>query len=209
MLYHIGGVVVLLPFLGVSSLSALSSYQILLLLASGVLLTLAALLEIYVMRRIDASAGEIFPTLTFIVSVAAGFLMFHEECSMPKALGALVIVAGIVFEARRTVLKATHGFICTLGSAALIAASMVVTKCLTDTTPPEIIILSGFAIPGIVYLIPGWRDVVEIPATNRKSKGLIFTVPVFDVMSYAFGIKALAIGELSTISMIFQATTRT
>lgn len=87
---------VLLPFLGIPSLSVLSSYQILLLLASGVLLTLAALLEIYVMRRIDASAGEIFHTLTFIVSVVAGLLMFHEECSIPKALGALGIVAGIV-----------------------------------------------------------------------------------------------------------------
>ena len=50
-------------------------------------------------------------------------------------------------------LKATHGFISKLGSAALIAAAMLVTKCLTDTTPSEIIILSGFAIPGIVYLI--------------------------------------------------------
>ena len=200
---------VLLPILGASSLSALSSYQILLLLASGVLLTLAALLEIYVMRRIDASAGEIFPTLTFIVSGAAGLLMFHEECSMPKALGALVIEAGIVFEARRTVLKATHGFICTLGSAALIAASMVGTKCLTDATPSEIIILSGFAVPGIVYLILGWRDVAEIPGTIRKSKGLILTVPVFDAISSALGIKALAIGELSTTSMIFQTTTRT
>ncbi len=86
----------LLPFLGIPSLSAISSYQILLLLASGVLFALDALLDIYAMKHIDASAGEIFHTLTFIVSVAADLLMFHEECSMPKALGALGIVAGIV-----------------------------------------------------------------------------------------------------------------
>jgi hypothetical protein len=86
---------------------------------------------------------------------------------------------------------------------------MVVTKCLTDATPSEIIILSGCAIPGIVYLILGWRDVAEIPGTIRKSKGLILTVPVFDAISSALGIKALAIGELSTTSMIFQTTTRT
>jgi drug/metabolite transporter (DMT)-like permease len=205
-LYHVGGVVVLIPFLGIPSLSGLSSSQILLLLVSGALFALAALLDIYAMKHIDASAGEVFHTLTFIVSVVAGLLMFHEECSLPKIFGAVIIVAGILYEARRAVLKATHGFMYKLGSAMLIAASMVITKFLTDTTPSEIIILSGFVIPGVVYLLLGWRDLGEIPATIRKSKGLILTVPIFDAMSYAFGVNALALGEMSTTYMIFQTT---
>jgi drug/metabolite transporter (DMT)-like permease len=205
-LYHLGAAAVLLPFLGIPILSTLSPHQIVLLLASGALFAMAALLDIYAMKHIDASAGEVFHTLTFIVSVVAGLFMFHEECSGPKVVGALIIVAGILYEARRALLKATHGFVYKLGSAALIATSMVITKYLTESTPSETIILSGFIIPGLAYVVVGRRDLVEIPATIRKSNGLILAVPVFDAMSYAFGIKALAVGEMSTTYMIFQTT---
>lgn len=205
-LYHVGGTVVLLPFLGIPTLSSLSSHQSILLVSSGLLFALAALLDIYAMKHIDASAGEVFHTLTFIVSVAAGLLMFHESCSLLKVVGALVIVAGILYEARQALRSATHGFVYKLGSAALIAASMVMTKHLTESTPSEIIILSGFVVPGIVYIVLGWRDIGEIPATIQKSSGLILAVPVFDAMSYGFAIQALAMGEMSTTYMIFQTT---
>jgi drug/metabolite transporter (DMT)-like permease len=205
-LYHLGAAAVLLPFMGIPTLSTLSPHQIVLLLASGALFAMAALLDIYAMKHIDASAGEVFHTLTFIVSVAAGLFMFHEECSGPKVIGALIIVAGILYEARRALLNTTHGFVYKLGSAALIAASMIITKYLTESTPSETIILSGFVIPGLAYVAVGRRDLVEIPATIRKSNGLILAVPVFGAMSYAFGIKALAVGEMSTTYMIFQTT---
>lgn len=205
-LYHIGGALVLLPFLGVPAISALSQEQILLLLATGVLFSLAAYLDILAMRHIDASAGEIFHTLTFIVSVAAGFLMFHEACSISKVFGTLIIAAGILYEARRAVLRATHGFAHKLGSAALIAASMVITKQLTATTPSEVIILSGVLVPGLIYLALGWRDMGEVPAVVRASNGLILIVPILDAASYTFGIKALAAGEMSTTYMVFQTT---
>jgi drug/metabolite transporter (DMT)-like permease len=205
-LYHIGAALVLLPILGIPDLSQLSMVQISLLLATGALFSLAAFLDILAMKQIDASAGEIFHTLTFIVSLAAGFLMFHEECSALKFLGALIIVVGIVYEARRAIVNASHGFICKLGSAALIATAMIITKHLTASTPSEIIILSGFILPGIVYAVLGWIDIKDIPSTIRKSNGLILSVPLLNASSYAFGINALAIGEMSTTYIVFQMT---
>lgn len=205
-LYHIGGTLVVLPFLGIPDLSQLSTEQIALLLATGVLFSLAAFLDILAMKQIDASAGEIFHTLTFIVSVAAGLLMFHEQCSTLKLLGAAIIALGIAYEARRGVINATHGFLYKLGSAALIATAMVITKYLTATTPSEIIILSGCFIPGIIYTVIGWRDIKDIPSTVTKSNGLILSVPILDAASYAFGIKALAMGEMSTTYIVFQMT---
>jgi drug/metabolite transporter (DMT)-like permease len=206
-LYHIGGALVLLPFLGLPDLSILSQEQIILLIATGALFSLAALLDIWAMKHIDASAGEIFHTLTFIVSVAAGLLMFHEACSLSKVTGTCIIAAGILYEARRALTKASHGFWLKLASAALIATAMIITKQLTTNTPSEFIILfSGFVVPGFIYTIIGWRDLREVPSVIRDSHGVILIVPVLDATSYAFGIKALAAGEMSTTYIIFQTT---
>jgi drug/metabolite transporter (DMT)-like permease len=205
-LYHIGGALVLLPFLGIPEVSQLSQQQLVLLLATGVLFSLAGYFDILAMKVIDASSGEVFHTLTFIVSVAAGFLLFNEACSASKVAGALVIAAGIGYEACRAMSGATHGFGFKLISATLIAVAMVITKYLTASTPPEAIILSGFIVPGLVYLVLGWRDIGEVPAVIRGSNGLILIIPVLDAASYAFSIKALAAGEMSTTYMVFQTT---
>lgn len=205
-LYHIGGALVLLPFLGLPALSILSQEQIILLVATGALFSLAALLDILAMKHLDASAGEIFHTLTFIVSVAAGLLMFHEACSLAKVVGSCIIAAGILFEARQAITKTSHGFWLKLGSATLIATAMIITKQLTANTPSEIVILSGFVIPGVIYMMIGWRDLRETPSVIRASHGVILIVPVLDATSYAFGIKALAAGEMSTTYIIFQTT---
>ena len=205
-LYHIGGALVLLPFLGVPSLAQLSQQQLLLLLTTGVLFALAAFLDILAMKHIDASSGEIFHTLTFIISVAAGFLMFHESCSLSKVIGTLIIAVGILYEARQSIFTTSHAFFYKMGSAALIATSMVITKQLTATTPSEVIILSGFIVPGALYMLIGWRTILEIPGVVRSSNGILLAVPILDALSYTFAIKALTIGEMSTTYMIFQTT---
>jgi drug/metabolite transporter (DMT)-like permease len=204
--YHIGATLVLIPFLGIPSISTLTQTQILLLLATGALFSVASFLDIVAMKHIDASAGEIFHTLTFIVSVGAGLVMFHEACTLSKILGTLIIAAGIIYEARAAFAKASHGFWLKCGSAALIATAMVITKHLTSNTPSEIIILSGFILPGIVYSIFGWRSLSEIPAAVRDSGGVLLAVPILDALSYTFGIRALAGGEMSTTYIIFQTT---
>jgi drug/metabolite transporter (DMT)-like permease len=205
-LYHIGGFLVLLPFLGVPTLAALSQDQIALLCATGVLITLAGFLDIIAMKHIDASAGEVFHTLTFIVSVAAGFLMFHEACSISKVAGTTLIAGGIMYEARRGMLQASHALWLKLGSAALIASAMIITKHLTAHTPAEAIILSGFIIPGMLYAAFGFKDLRDMPSVVRSSQGVILIVPILDAMSYTFGIKALAAGEMSTTYILFQTT---
>jgi drug/metabolite transporter (DMT)-like permease len=205
-LYNIGGVLVLLPFLGLPSISEISGQQILLLVATGVFFSLGGFLDILAMKHIDASSGEVFHTLTFIVSVAAGFLMFHEACSLCKIAGILVIAAGIAYEARKAMADPSRAFGLKLASAALIASAMVITKYLTTTTSPEVIIYAGFLLPGLMYIALGAKDLPEISSVISSSNGRILLVPVLGAASYTFGVKALAAGEMSTTYIIFQST---
>ena len=204
--YHIGGALILLPFLGLPNLAALSWHQSSLLLISGLLFAVAGILDIQAMKRIDASSGEIFHTLTFILSVAAGFILFKEACSLQKMLGTALIAGGILYEARKTHLQAGYGFVFKLGAALFTALAVIVTKELTADTPSEIIILSGFIVPGVVYLVAGARDLGEILPSITISKGRLLPIPVFEAIAYSFAIKALALGEISTTYMVFQTT---
>lgn len=204
--YDLLPVALLLPFFGMPALTELSGQQVCLLLLTGALFAGAGLLDILAMKSIDASTGEIFHTLTFIISVTAGFLLFGESCSVQKLLGTGLIALGIIFEARHTRGMTRHGGLYKMLSALLIAAAMIITKQLTETTPTAVIVLSGFLLPGLVYLACGVRDLHEILPSIRKSKGLLLLVPVFSALSYTFGIKALTGSEISTTYMVFQTS---
>lgn len=205
-IFSIGGTLILLPFCEISAAVTLNAKQISLLLASGALFSVAGLLDVKAMKEIDASSGEIFHTLSFIISLAAGFLIFGEACSLQKALGTMVIIAGILFEARSAKVMANYGMAYKLGSALFTAAAIIITKHLTHDTPPTIIVLSGFLVPGVIYLLIGWRDLPAIVPTITASKGLIIAVPVLEVAAYSAAVIAFATGEFSTAYIVFQTT---
>jgi drug/metabolite transporter (DMT)-like permease len=205
-IFSIGGSVILLPFCKISDALALNSKQVFLLVTSGALFSIAGLLDVKAMKKIDASSGEIFHTLSFIISMAAGFIIFGEACSIQKTLGTIVITLGILFEARSAKLAANYGMIYKLGSALFTAGAVIMTKHLTNNTPPSIIILAGFLIPGIIYLLIGWREIPAIIPTITASKGLVVAVPVLEVAAYAAAVTAFAIGEFSTAYIVFQTT---
>lgn len=167
---------------------------------------MAGLLDVKAMKEIDASSGEIFHTLSFIVSMVAGFIIFFETCSLQKALSTVVIIAGILFEARSAKLTANYGVAYKLASALFTAAAIIVTKHLTSTTPPTMIVLSGFLVPAVIYLLIGWREIPAILPTITASRGSIVAVPVFEVAGYAAAVAAFAIGEFSTAYIVFQTT---
>jgi drug/metabolite transporter (DMT)-like permease len=208
-IFNLGGTLLLLPFCLFTEVAALHSDQIALLLVSGALFSLAGLLDVKAMKEIDASSGEIFHTLSFIISMAAGFVIFGEVCSFQKAIGTIVLVAGILFEARSARLTATYGVVYKLASAMFTAAAIIVTKQLTDTTPSSVIVISAFIIPAVVYLLIGWREIPAIVPTIRRSRGLIIAVPVFEVAGYAAAVAAFASSEFSTAYIVFQTTITT
>lgn len=205
-IFSICGSLILLPFCELSDLLKLSTSQILLLAISGALFSIAGLLDVKAMKEIDASSGEIFHTLSFIISVAAGFVIFGEACSLQKAIGTLVIIGGILFEARSARITANYGMVYKLSSALFTAAAIILTKHLTTNTPATIVVLSGFLVPGLIYMMIGWRDIAAIMPTIAASKGLIMAVPVLEVAAYSTAVTAFAAGEFSSAYIVFQTT---
>jgi hypothetical protein len=82
-LYHLGGFLVLLPFLGAPDLSVLSQTQIGLLLVTGALFSVAGVLDIIAMRQLDASAGEIFSVGGLLFFSVGGYFFFSVGGLLP------------------------------------------------------------------------------------------------------------------------------
>lgn len=104
-LYVVG--LLMLPHFGQVHLSSLHDYWPRFLL-SGVAFALTNAFTYYSLVYLDASVGTIFGTLNALFTVFGASLVLHEDLSSPQLLGAVILLAAIVYTALATRHKPTE-----------------------------------------------------------------------------------------------------
>ncbi len=203
-IYNLGSFLIILSVFGVPRLDNLRTIDAAILLLVGILWTAAMWLDLRSAKELDASTGELFGSCGFIITSLAGVFILGDRLSWGGAAGMLLVVAtsAVGISALRFSLKG-----CALRTLAVCigGAATILSKVLSATLPIELIMLVGVLVPGISYLILGFREVRELPLIIAKTKGWILAIPLLVTIDYFAAMKALALGSLVVSLTIFQS----
>lgn len=180
----------------------------LLLLANGLIWLLADLFAMRACKYISAGLSEIYNTFTYILTVFAALLVFREHLSGLQLVGVLLVVIGVlsVIGAKGTGTSHFRGTFLKLVSVVLTASAISLDKYLVSKVSPELVAFSNFLVPALGYLVCGYGSIKLIPETIKTSSYWLVLSPFMAMACYWSLLTALARGQLSTVTTIYQST---
>ncbi len=203
-LYLVAGIL-LIPILDLSTLYRLDLIASLLLVLNAGLWIFASILEMRSYENLNASSGEIFGTLTFIVTMVAGIGLFGESVSAVKIIGFTAIISGIVLETWDGAVS-WRGARYRLAAAVLTALGVILNKWLAESgVGHAAIVLSGYFLPGLFYLWMSRRSRASWRTIFTTSPVLVAIVPVLSAISFSTAVAAYKHGMLTVTEAIFQS----
>jgi drug/metabolite transporter (DMT)-like permease len=199
----VGGIVIL-PFIPYSTL-ALHPLTVTMLFLAGSLWGVSVFCDLKSHASLPVGVGALLSSLRTVILVAIGVVFFEEPFTAHFALGSTLIIAGVFISCPLRTDSDLRGILLRLTAVLASAVAIVTEKTLAQRTAIELIIVCGYVVPAIFYLImkpKDWRKQCTVGSRKRTVFITLYTFlyaaigPVF-VVAFAFG-------ELSETFIIFQ-----
>jgi drug/metabolite transporter (DMT)-like permease len=189
----------ILVIMGPPSLFGITPITALLLLLSGVLWSIFLILDILAYTHLDASVNALLYTARFLLLNLVGAFIFNEPLSGVDWLGITLIAISICWGVEIHKIRFERGFIYRVVN--VLCGVVVITndKFLVPQVGVELVILSGFLLPGILLLffsrLSARRFVAQcnsigLPALLAAT--LLFAIGGY-LFTFAFGTGSLAL----------------
>ena len=198
----VGGLI-LLPFVPFSSFN-LEPFTTALLVIAGVTWAISILAEYKSHVSLQVGVGVLISSCRTVLLVFIGALFFGENFTLWDTCGAILTLAGVILACPVHRGASLAGIGLRLLSIAASSAAIITEKVLAQRTAIELIIVGGYLIPAVIYLVArpcNWREQCVLGSTKRRSLIALYAIlytlmgPVF-VVAFAFG----NLGETFVIS---------
>lgn len=199
----VGGII-LLPFIPYSTL-ALQPLSILLLFLAGAAWGVSVLCELKSHASLPVGVGALLSSLRTVILVAIGVIFFSEPITTHVVIGATCIITGVFISCPLQTRAELRGITLRFVAVCASAIAIVTEKALAQRTAIELIIVGGYLVPGILYLLmrpKNWRDQC---ATGPRKRAV--SIALYTLLYAAIGpvfVAAFALGELTETFIIFQ-----
>lgn len=204
--YFIGPGLLVLPLIDASGLLRISAEIWGLLLLNAVVWVLGGVLEMKAYERLNASSGEIFGTVAFIITVISGVLLFGEPLSTLQLWGFAVIMLGIGVESWRREIGSRRAALFRMLAAVFTGSGVVMNKWLVEQgVPSSVVVFTGFMVPGAIYLGLARKEVTSLGGMFRAAPLAMASIPILAAVAYIAAVAAFQHGALSISEAIFQS----
>jgi drug/metabolite transporter (DMT)-like permease len=199
------GVIALLPFIPYSTLN-LSPSTVALLGLAGSAWAISVITELKSHATLPVGLGVLVSSLRTLGLIGIGALFFAETFTTQDIVGTALALGGVLLACLWRSGAPLTGVWSRLLASAAGGAAIVTEKALAQRTAIELIIVGGYFIPGVLYLIfrpRDWREQCVLGPTRRRTLiGLymLLYAAVGPVFVYTF-----AFGQLSETFVIFQS----
>ncbi len=201
--YSFGAVLIALGVTHYRGALSLSAELMGLLALSGGLWFISCLFSLKADQHIEVSLTSLLAQVQLILVCVGGVLLFGEGISWHKALGIVLILAGL--GTRRGVssfrsIGVFYKVICTIFAA----AAMLTDKYLSSRVDPGLIALIGFGLPFLLSVLQQNGRLPDILAFSRNIRfGNVFVGLLAGLFYYAL-IRALGVAPISLVFPLFQ-----
>lgn len=200
----VGGLV-LLPFVPISSLH-LAPSTIGLLIVAGLAWTISILAEYKSHVSLQVGVGALISSVRAVLLVLVGATLFGEAFSRQDTLGAVLAIAGVLIACPLAPGASLTGIGFRFLSITANTVAIVTEKFLAQTTSIELIIVVGYLLPAVMYLLVrprDWREQCVLgPPKRRLLIGLY--VILYTLIGPTF-VVAFALGNLGETFVISQS----
>lgn len=200
----VGGLV-LLPFVPISSLH-LAPSTICLLIVAGLAWTISILAEYKSHVSLQVGVGALISSVRAVLLVLVGATFFGEAFTRQDTLGAVLAIAGVLIACPLSPGASLTGIGLRFLSITANTVAIVTEKFLAQTTPIELIIVVGYLLPAVMYLLVrprDWREQCVLgPPKRRLLIGLY--VILYTLIGPTF-VVAFALGNLGETFVISQS----
>jgi drug/metabolite transporter (DMT)-like permease len=204
--YNILGGLLLLPFVSLNALSAVPGLAWALLFFAAVMWLLCDSFHLESMKYLSAADNEIISTLRVVLIALVGLILFQDQLSSSALLGMVIIVVSMVYNLDLSSLEFNKGTRLALIGAGCATLAISIDKVLLGFISPQIIVVFAFLIPGTILLLRRSQDAYKVLPTLKCVGFPLILAPVIGVIRYYCMVHAYSLGQLSSVTMILQAT---
>lgn len=204
--YNIAGGILLLPFIDFGSIASLSYYSLGLLCLASALWLMCDFLHLSALKHIDATQSEVFGTLRIVLTVVVGVIVFRDALSLPAILGILLIVGAMLGSTDLKSIEFNRGASLVVLATVFGTMALSVDKILLETVDSATVVLFAFFIPGAILVLRRPAEAKLIWAGLKQARIIFAILPVLGVIRYYTMVSAYQLGQLTTVTMILQAT---
>jgi drug/metabolite transporter (DMT)-like permease len=200
-----GGILILI-FTGVPSFKLPGPGSLLCLICANILWAGQTFFYLQTLQILDVGISAIMDCLRYVLLVFAGAFIFYEPTSLFDWLGVIVIAASILFGVDVFQPHQRRGLLCSLGGVLCGSGALMLDKHLTSALDANLVILAGFFLPGILYLICRPRALLSLPETVRHHHKMLMTSTVLISITGCNLVYAFGSGHLGLTMTIYQSS---
>jgi drug/metabolite transporter (DMT)-like permease len=201
----LGGLLILC-FTGFPSFSGLGHVNLILLLMANLFWSGATLLYFQTLRDLDVALNALLDCLRYVLLMLAGWALFGERVGAFDLAGVFFIIGSILLGLNLNNVRYRRGAIYSMSAVLCGTGALAIEKQLTSAIDTDLVILSGFFLPGIFYCMARPATVLQIgPAFRRNGPFLVLT-SVLIACTGANLIYALGKGQLGLSMTIYQSS---
>jgi drug/metabolite transporter (DMT)-like permease len=201
----VGGLLILC-FTGLPSFHGLGYVNLILLLMANIFWSGATLLYFQTLRDLDVALNAILDCLRYVLLMLAGWALFDESVGAFDLAGVALIVGSILFGLNFRNVRYRRGAIYSLSAVLCGTGALAIEKQLTSAIDTDLVILSGFFLPGLFYCIARPSSVPQIAPTFRRNGLFLIVTSVLIACTGANLIYALGKGQLGLSMTIYQSS---
>lgn len=187
-------------------LQVVPTFAYLMLIINALIWVLAGWFDMAACRHLSPTVDSLYSSLTLIFATVGGVFVFGEELSVLTYIGITLIFGAAILHDGFGGFCLSKGVLLKLGAVCCIAAAMIVDKALVQVVSPDLVTYSGFALPALMYLVIGRKEIPRIWPDIKRCQGLILLTPLCSAISYCCLMRAFAMGKLSVASPLLETT---
>lgn len=204
MLTYLGALPVLLVLVGPPKLHAAPLEIYALLVAGGIVWSLAILNDVRSHMYLDVAVSAIFGALRYVLLAVAGWVLFAETVSVAGMAGMGLIVLSVLWNVDLSNAHFRAGSLYRLIAILLVNVGTLNDKFLMHWFPVETVVFAAFFLPAVSFTLIRPAKLLAIPREVRRSRGLLLLAPLIQPFAYFFYAHAFAQGKLVVATSIMQ-----
>ena len=204
--YNVAGGMLLIPAISPPQLLSISSAAWLLLLLASTLWLICDSLNLEALKHLSAADSDIFNTLRIVLLALIGVILFKDSLSASAILGIMIIIGAMLLNVDFSVLEFNKGTALALTATVFAAFAITIDKILLSMIEPALVVFFGFLIPGILLALRRPAEVRHVLPCLRSIGAPLLIAPILGVIRYHCMVHAYSLGQLSSVTMILQAT---